>query len=114
MGFLDKARQMAEQAQAKLDETQRTRNDARGSGARSDDPPAQYDDHGRPIPTAPPADATPPHGDPLAPDPGVPPVAVPPVPPKPAEPPADRVAVSAEPTRRDEPPRMSSGDPLAG
>ncbi|HEV2723114.1 MAG TPA: hypothetical protein VGV10_00630 [Thermoleophilaceae bacterium] len=61
MGFLDKAKQMAEQAQKKIDDAQRQFNESRaergeGSGG------VRYDEHGRPIADAPaeaPADAPP-------------------------------------------------------
>jgi hypothetical protein len=62
MGFMDKAKKLAEQAQEKLDEAQKNFN-------KSDSPQAQpeqsvqYDEHGRPIqqetPAADPADAAP-------------------------------------------------------
>jgi hypothetical protein len=67
MGFLDKAKQMAEQAQAKLDDVQQQFNEgqAGGGGSAPGGPAVEYDKHGRPIPQAPPATATPPHGDPL-------------------------------------------------
>jgi hypothetical protein len=72
MGFLDKAKKLAEQAQTKLDEVQSQVNQQRGSqppGA----PTVDYDQHGRPIP--PQQSASPPHGDPLTGAPSEPPVA---------------------------------------
>ena len=75
MGFMDKAKKMAEQAQAKLDEAQHAFNERQGQGVAGtpapDAPPTQYDRHGRP--TQPHSDprgesATPPHGDPLSPE----------------------------------------------
>jgi hypothetical protein len=79
MGFLDKAKKLAEQAQTKLDEAQKQFNTGQ-SGSQSSGAPVEYDQHGRPIPredappasTAPPPSAapTPPHGDPLAGSPG--------------------------------------------
>jgi hypothetical protein len=56
MGFMDKAKKLAEQAQEKLDEAQKNRN-------KSDSPPAEqagvrYDEHGRPIQEETPAAAT--------------------------------------------------------
>jgi hypothetical protein len=68
MGFMDKAKQLAEQAQQKLDEAQKNFN-------RSDSPESQpqgdtvkYDQHGRPIQEATPAGATaPPAAEPAAP-----------------------------------------------
>src|SRR5918998_336797 len=83
MGFMDKAKKMAEQAQAKLDEAQKQFNAGQaGGGAPSGEPAVEYDVHGRPVAQAPPASASPPHGDPVAPTEGAPPpTAVPPVPP---------------------------------
>ena len=63
MGFLDKAKKLAEQAQTKLDEVQKqvnTHGSSRGAERRRS---SEYDKHGRPIP--PQQTATPPHGDPL-------------------------------------------------
>ena len=153
MGFLDKAKKMAEQAQAKLDEVQTQFNEGQGGGAAGSGPAVEYDKHGRPIPQHPPATATPPQGDPVAgtstppppaspaPAPGVPPTgqgdplgaaAAAPAPPPPAapEPPASDPAAPAPaadaaapgnagvPEDRNkanyEPPKLSSGDPLAG
>ncbi len=65
MGFLDKAKKMAEQAQAKLDEAQQQFNSSPG-GQQGGGPVVEYDKHGRPIPQHPPEVATPPQGDPLA------------------------------------------------
>ena|SRR5918994_6216614 len=176
MGFLDKAKKMAEQAQAKLDEAQQQFNSTQSGGAQTGGPVVEYDKHGRPIPQQPPGAATPPQGDPLsgsaappasrppvAPTPGVPPTgqgdplgaaaaapAPPPVaqpgvpptgsapvapPPAPAMPPAAPApapesaapppaaepaapGAAAEPEDRNKadysPPKLSSGDPLAG
>ena len=54
MGFMDKAKKMAEQAQAKLDEAQHAFNERQesahppGAGTPAPDAPAtQYDQHGR-------------------------------------------------------------------
>jgi hypothetical protein len=62
MGFLDKARRMADQAQQKLDEAQQRFNDSqreRAAAARAGEqaPVVQYDSAGRPIEPAPPAAA---------------------------------------------------------
>ena len=65
MGFMDKAKKMAEQAQSKLDEAQKQFNAGQGQGQQSG-PAVEYDAHGRPIPQAPPEGASAPHGDPLA------------------------------------------------
>jgi hypothetical protein len=105
MGFMDKAKKMAEQAQSKLDEVQKQFNEGQSGSSSSHGPPVEYDQHGRPIrgeappppaeapaPAAPPAESTtPPHGDPIAPE-------------------VDEVE------RRDEyaPPKLTGGDPLAG
>ena len=52
MGFLDKAKKLADQAQAKVDEVQKDFNAKQntGSGGPSGGPaPVEYDQHGRPI-----------------------------------------------------------------
>ena len=161
MGFLDKAKKMAEQAQAKLDEVQTQFNQGQGDAPPGGGPAVEYDKHGRPVPQHPPATATPPQGDPLAgtstpppaspaATPGVPPtgqgdplgaaaaapappppaaeqppVAQPPAPEAPVAPAADAPAsdeaapgIAGVPEDRNtanyEPPKLSSGDPLAG
>ena len=48
MGFLDKAKKMAEQAQAKVDEVQEQFNDAQAQRQASDAAEVHYDEHGRP------------------------------------------------------------------
>jgi hypothetical protein len=102
---MDKAKKMAEQAQSRLDEVQKGF-DGGKDGSSPQGPVTQYDEHGRPVPaadsappapTAPPAPPTQPHGDPLA--------ASAPPPPPPV--PEDRSGEYA-------PPKLSSGDPLAG
>jgi len=128
MGFLDKAKKLAEQAQEKLDEVQsqfNQQNTAPPSG-----PVTEYDKHGRPITpegqpatttTAAPASPAPPESS-APPVPGVPPTG------SPAEPPAEapRAAPAPPPTPgtppvEDDrnfpshaPPTLTSGDPLAG
>src|SRR6476661_4370031 len=102
MGFLDKAKKLAEQAQTKLDEVQKEFNE-RQSGPAGDGPAVEYDKHGRPVPTPPAEAASPPHGDPVAPAPPGPPA-----PPAASAPPAPP-AGDADYT----PPKMTSGDPLA-
>ena len=62
MGFMDKAKKLAEQAQEKLDETQKNFNKGQGG---SEGQPGQgggvkYDEHGRPVEQETPAAATPP------------------------------------------------------
>ena len=68
MGFMDKAKQLAEQAQQKLDETQKNFNKSDSSQSQPQGEAVKYDEHGRPIQDAPPAGATaPPAADPVAP-----------------------------------------------
>src|SRR5215218_4020040 len=119
MGFMDKAKKMAEQAQAKLDEAQQQFNSGQGASQQPSGPAVEYDKHGRPIPSAeasapesvappaPPAPeaATPPA--PPAPPPPAPQSATPPAPPAPPPPPAAADDEYA-------PPKLSSGDPLFG
>jgi Fe-S oxidoreductase len=51
MGFLDKAKKLAEQAQTKLDEVQKQVNTSGGGTSSSSGAPiTEYDKHGRPIP----------------------------------------------------------------
>ncbi len=153
MGFMDKAKKLAEQAQAKADEVQKQFNERQGgsSGAPSG-PVVEYDQHGRPIgesaaPPPPPAPASP-----TAPTTPMPAASAPP-PPAPVSPPGPTPAPAASapppgfesatepgfepepeataesagppapppsgglqtPDREDTaPPKMSSGDPLAG
>ncbi len=128
MGFMDKAKKLAEQAQTRLEEAQTQFNAAPGQGAAS--PPAggapvQYDQHGRPIveepapspgrpspaapsPGAPPVPETPdrPHGDPLAPE--------VPTDPAPAPAPSPGAALGDRNVIDYTPPRVTSGDPLSG
>jgi formin 2/WAS/WASL-interacting protein len=127
MGFMDKAKKMAEQAQAKLDEAQKQFNSGQAQGQGSG-PAVEYDKHGRPIPQDAAATAAPPHGDPLAgnqapppppeaPAPPTPPVAAAPAPPAPTAPPAQPAADAPAEDRNNPsyaPPKLSSGDPLAG
>ncbi|HTE61042.1 MAG TPA: hypothetical protein VK631_11875 [Solirubrobacteraceae bacterium] len=119
---MDKAKKMAEQAQAKLDEAQKQFNSGQAQGQHSG-PVVEYDSHGRPIPQAAPEAAAPPHDDPLAGSEGPPPPvaeapAAPPAPPSaPAAPPAPPVAGAPVEDRNNPsyaPPKLSSGDPLAG
>jgi hypothetical protein len=125
MGFLDKAKKLAEQAQSKLDEVQGQFNQQAGT---SSGPITEYDKHGRPVPPAggdtsatmgsapPPAPpepaATP--GVPPTGSPATPPVeaapSVPPPPPSPGVPPVDEDR--NHPSYA--PPPLTSGDPLAG
>jgi hypothetical protein len=113
MGFMDKAKKMAEQAQAKLDEAQKQFNAGQQSG-QATGPVVEYDAHGRPIPQDPaappqgdplagssaPPPVAPPHGDPLAGSSAPPPVAAPGTPPTPGVPPTgqgDPVAPAESP-----------------
>jgi hypothetical protein len=105
MGFMDKAKKMAEQAQAKLDEVQGQFNQSQ-SGQQHSGPAVEYDKHGRPVQPAP-----------VTPD--APPVATPGVPPTdPAEPEAGPTPDPAAPKTPGTPPSagsgLTSGDPLAG
>jgi len=134
MGFMDKAKKMAEQAQAKLDEVQKSVNTTQGGPPAGGGPVVEYDNHGRPIqPAAPTPDAAP---APPETTPGVPPTAPPAPPesvgppgsaptpdpsaPKPPAPPSAAAAPGGPPTPEDrnrpstEAPKLSSGDPLAG
>jgi hypothetical protein len=58
MGFMDKAKKLAEQAQEKLDEVQQNFN--QGGSTPGQGAGARYDEHGRPVEDAPPAAAAPP------------------------------------------------------
>ena len=49
MGFMDKAKKMAEQAQAKIDEVQKNFNEGQQSGQQGGGDAVQYDKHGRPV-----------------------------------------------------------------
>ena len=60
MGFMDKAKKLAEQAQQKLDETQKNFNQSNSPESQPQGESVKYDEHGRPIQDAPPAGATPP------------------------------------------------------
>ena len=61
MGFMDKAKKMAEQAQQKVDEVQKNFNEKQGSGGGQSQggPAVEYDAHGRPVDTLSGADAPP-------------------------------------------------------
>jgi hypothetical protein len=132
MGFLDKAKKMAEQAQAKLDEAQKQVNSGQQQGQASG-PGVEYDKHGRPVPQAEADSSSPPQGDPLASsapsrpvEAPAPPVADAPTPPAaeapapPSAPPAPPAQPAADAPAEDPnhpsyaPPKLTSGDPLAG
>jgi hypothetical protein len=110
MGFLDKAKKMAEQAQTKLDEVQKQFNESQGGsqGASAGGPVTEYDKHGRPVPGGEPAASAPP--------PPPPPAAAPPAAPEAAAAPPPPAPPAPQPERDDEyaPPKLSSGDPLEG
>jgi hypothetical protein len=117
MGFMDKAKKMAEQAQQKIEEVQKDFNEkqAAGDGGTASGPaPVDYDKHGRPMPT----DNERPQGDGLAGQGHAP------APAAPTAQPADGPGRQGDPLLDAEPPKppappsggqgMSSGDPLAG
>ena len=83
MGFMDKAKKLAEQAQQKLDEAQKNFNQSASPQSQPEAGGVRYDEHGRPIEETPPASAAPPPQEPT-PDPAVPPQACEPA--APAEP----------------------------
>jgi hypothetical protein len=73
MGFMDKAKQLAEQAQQKLDEAQKNFHQSNSPESRPQGETVKYDEHGRPIQEATPAGATaPPAAEPAAPAPPAP------------------------------------------
>ena len=105
MGFLDKAKAMAEQAQQKLDEVQKDFNAKQTGGAAAGDgaPAVQYDSAGRPVGADAPAEVPmEPAATGAAPDATVHPAA-------PAQPPAGFEPAPPAPV----PPAAPSGDPLA-
>ena len=120
MGFMDKAKKMAEQAQAKLDDAQKQFNSGQQQGQGAG-PAVEYDKHGRPIASQAPPSA-PPHGDPLAATSQAPPTATPGVPQTdpgapveaaaPAPPPVEQPAVP--PTESAPPPAPAAAAPPAG
>jgi hypothetical protein len=95
MGFMDKAKQLAEQAQQKLDETQKNFNKSSTPEGQPEGDSVKYDEHGRPIQEAPPAGAT------------APPAAEPAAPAAPAAEPTEEQPAAAEPPP---PPAPASGD----
>jgi hypothetical protein len=139
MGFMDKAKKMAEQAQAKLDEAQKQFNSGQGSGdGQSGGPAPEYDKHGRPVE---PVGVTPDAGAPPVATPGVPPTDTPSAPARtgptpdpgapatPGAPPSAAAAPSPPPAAGPTPdpgapedrnhpsteaPKVTHGDPLAG
>jgi hypothetical protein len=65
MGFMDKAKKLAEQAQQKLDEAQQQFNQGEGSGEQQSSGDVRYDQHGRPIEGSPAGEAAPPAAEPV-------------------------------------------------
>jgi hypothetical protein len=106
MGWMDKAKKLAEQAQEKLDEAQQNFN--KGGSTPGQESGARYDDHGRPIQDAPPAgSAPPPSAEPAAPAPE-PPAPAASEPPASAEPDPAAASAATEPAASEPPP--ASGD----
>lgn len=107
MGLLDKAKQVAEQAQAKLDEVQQQFSERSGS-SQQEGPAVESDEHGSPVRDE--GETAPPHGDPLGEE----------TQEQPAPPPAAPEPTGPEPPAEDsnrpsyEPPKLTGGDPLAG
>ena len=65
MGFMDKAKKLAEQAQQKLDEAQQQFNQGQGSGEEQSSGGVRYDQHGRPVEGTPAGEAAPPSAEPV-------------------------------------------------
>jgi hypothetical protein len=109
MGFMDKAKKLAEQAQQKLDEAQKNFNQSGSPQAQPGEGGTRYDEHGRPIEDAPPAGATPPPAadptTPVAADPTAPPPA------DPTTPVADPAAPGGEAAAPAPPPDPASPSP---
>jgi hypothetical protein len=94
MGWMDKAKKLAEQAQEKLDEVQQNFNQGGSTPGQGD--AAHYDDHDRPVQDGPPAgSAPPPSAEPAPPAPEPP--AAEPAPPAPAPPAASGDSPNATP-----------------
>src|SRR4051812_50063855 len=90
MGFLDRAKQLAEQAQDKIDDVQKQFNDSQSakSGSAGSEPAREYDKHGRPPGQTQPQATTQAAGAPhAAPHPGPPSPGGPEAPPPPPPPP---------------------------
>jgi hypothetical protein len=89
MGFMDKAKKLAEQAQQKLDEAQNQFNQGAAPQGPQGTGEQRYDEHGRPIQEGPPAgEAPPPTAQPAPAPPDAETPASPSAPAAPAEPPA--------------------------
>jgi hypothetical protein len=142
-GILDKAKDAAKQAQDKLDEKQKEFNQRQQAGSAApagDAAPVEYDEHGRPVdaPGTPPAPPAAPSTAPAVPEAAVEAAAEPApqpadsAPPAAAQPPAADAPTTQAPAPpapspsggpdapqegsdgEYAPPKMSSGDPLAG
>ena len=122
MGFLDKAKQLAEQAQQKLDDAQKNFNQGGSPQSQPGEGEVKYDEHGRPIQETPPAgaaapDPTAPIADPAAPSPAAPadPAAAAPAPAPPADPaspsPPPDPASERDPSGTEGDPSGTEGDP---
>ena len=101
MGFMDKAKKLAEQAQEKLDEAQTQFNQKQGGQEGTQQGASvRYDEHGRPIQDPPAGSTPPPSAEPAAVDPSAP-AAEPPAPaaepPAPEHKPADAGGANASP-----------------
>jgi hypothetical protein len=95
VGFMDKAKKLAEQAQQKLDEAQTQFNQsAAPQGGQAEGGGIQYDEHGRPIQQTPPPAPNPAAGAPPSPAPTAP--AGSDAPPA-GEPPAEQAEVTETP-----------------
>jgi hypothetical protein len=122
MGFMDKAKQLAEQAQQKLDEAQKNFNQSASPQSEPSEGGVRYDEHGRPIQEAPappsdPASPAPPPDPASAADPaGAERPAAETDPAGPERPPAEADPAAAhpsgpEPTRQPEAPDRGGGQP---
>jgi hypothetical protein len=85
MGFMDKAKKLAEQAQEKLDEAQKNFNESASPQSQPSEGGVRYDEHGRPIHEAQAAGAAASPAAEPTPDPAAPQAAEPPPPAPPAE-----------------------------
>jgi hypothetical protein len=65
MGFMDKAKKLAEQAQQKLDEAQEQFNKGQSPDGQQSSGGTRYDQHGRPIEGTPAGEAAPPSAEPV-------------------------------------------------
>jgi hypothetical protein len=107
MGFMDKAKKLAEQAQQKLDEAQQNFNKSGSPEAGPQEGGVRYDEHGRPIQEAPPAGTAPPPSAEQAAPPPPAPAAPPPEAAEPSAPPAPEPPAPEPPAP--EPPAQESG-----